>query len=179
MCVRFSELKPNESRKEDSMSSIKRFMAKVSPEPNSGCWLWTGSCTPTGNYGSFWDRGKLERAHRWSYKHFHGPIESSDDVCHKCDNPPCVNPDHLFKGTRTDNILDSVKKGRWNHSGTLKFIHRTCSLFCGYGHRMFADNVVTYKGKRYCKTCAKVRRVVSNANRKRKCEKEAQDERIR
>ena len=149
-------------------SSIERFMEKIKKDPESGCWIWIGSCTPTGGYGSFWDEGKLQRAHRWSYKHFHGEISDKEVVCHKCDNPPCVNPDHLFRGTMFDNIMDSVKKGRYGHQGHSNYINRICSLFCGYGHRMSGNNLSIYKGKRYCKECAKVRRVISNAKRKHK-----------
>lgn len=146
-------------------SSTERFMRKIDKNPKSGCWVWIGSRTPTGGYGSFWDNGKLHRAHRWSYRHFHGEIGDNEDVCHACDNPPCVNPEHLFRGTRLDNIIDSVKKGRWGHPGHSNYINRTCSLFCGQGHRLSGDNVSIYKGKRYCKTCAKQRRVLSNAKR--------------
>lgn len=74
------------------------------------CWLWTGNLATTG-YG----RIKKLYAHRISYEMFNGKIPDGMFVCHKCDNPPCVNPDHLFLGTQLDNIRDMHKKGRNNN----------------------------------------------------------------
>lgn len=90
------------------MSDSARFMAKVSPEPNSGCWLWTAYCEPRYGYGRF----QREIAHRVSYRLFVGAIPQGLLVCHRCDNPSCVNPDHLFLGTSSDNALDRNRKGR-------------------------------------------------------------------
>lgn len=90
---------------------VDMFMDKVSPEPNSGCWLWTGSATRRG-YGHFWVNGKCEKAHRASYRMFVGPIPDGHDVMHKCDTPSCVNPDHLRPGTRLENMSDMWAKGR-------------------------------------------------------------------
>jgi hypothetical protein len=89
----------------------KRFTDKVEMDPD-GCWLWLAAKLPTG-YGRF-SAGKNDwvYAHRYSYEIAHGPIQSGHEICHKCDNPSCVNPAHLFAGTRRDNIRDMVKKGR-------------------------------------------------------------------
>lgn len=94
-------------------TDMERFWDKVSPEPNSGCWLWIGSYDdrPGKGYG-FFTLGKLMGAHRASWLMFRGPIPQSLFVLHKCDTPPCVNPDHLFLGTHLDNVRDSVTKGR-------------------------------------------------------------------
>jgi len=76
-----------------------------------GCWLWTGSKNWCG-YGMFYMGGKTYRAHRLSLGLYSQTINSSDVVCHKCDVPACVNPDHLFVGTQTDNMKDMWIKNR-------------------------------------------------------------------
>ncbi|MGI9292377.1 MAG: HNH endonuclease signature motif containing protein [Pseudomonadales bacterium] len=86
---------------------MEGFFDKVSPEPNSGCWLWMGAIT-NGGYGSF-KRGL--KAHRISWEIHRNPIPEGFCVCHKCDVRSCVNPDHLFLGTYLDNHRDMVAKG--------------------------------------------------------------------
>lgn len=77
----------------------------------SGCWEWTGSRYST-NYGEVWQGGKRRLAHRVSYELAKGPLAKGEVVMHVCDNPPCVNPDHLVKGTQFQNVLDMQAKGR-------------------------------------------------------------------
>jgi len=91
-----------------------RFFEKVSPEPNTGCWLWT-AYTKSAGYGQFWYLGRWKLAHRASYDMFVGKVPDGVLVCHKCDVPGCVNPDHLFLGTHQDNTDDMVRKGRDFH----------------------------------------------------------------
>jgi len=79
--------------------------------PESGCWIWMHTLLK-GGYGQFRLNGKRYLAHRWAYQHWHGKIPASVDVCHTCDVPCCVNPAHLFLGTRKDNMQDASKKGR-------------------------------------------------------------------
>jgi DNA-binding transcriptional regulator YiaG len=83
------------------------------PEPNTGCWLWLASVNNRG-YGLLQCGGFKGYAHRFAYQHFCGDGSSIDGlhVCHRCDNPSCVNPEHLFLGTASDNMRDCVRKGR-------------------------------------------------------------------
>lgn len=88
-----------------------RFFKKIMPEPNTGCWLWSGAPYGEG-YGSFMHKGVIMRAHRFSYLIHKGEIPDGLHVLHTCDVRCCVNPDHLFLGTNIDNINDKIKKGR-------------------------------------------------------------------
>jgi hypothetical protein len=88
---------------------VEKFMEKV--VKIDGCWVWGGSRSFDG-YGHIMVGRKSKLAHRISYELFIGPIPEGHYVCHKCDHPYCVNPDHLFSGTASDNMADKVKKGR-------------------------------------------------------------------
>ena len=88
-----------------------KFEEKIAYEPNSGCWLWTASLTEKG-YGRFQVGGESRRAHRVSYELHNGAIPDNMEVCHSCDVRSCVNPAHLFLGSRRDNMLDCASKGR-------------------------------------------------------------------
>ena len=87
-----------------------RFWSKVKKTPN-GCWEWTASLANYG-YGQFYWKGKPERAHRLTFIEVNGEIPEGMYVLHKCDNPCCVNPNHLFLGTHQDNMDDMLKKSR-------------------------------------------------------------------
>jgi hypothetical protein len=105
------------------MTEIDAFMMKVSPEPNTGCWLWLGA--PGGgrppHYGRFYyvDHGCY--AHRRAYELFCGEIPKGMLVTHRCDVKACVNPEHLKLGTFASNLKDAWARGRqpsrpaWNH----------------------------------------------------------------
>jgi len=92
----------------------KRFFAKVNKDGPNGCWEWIGYKDKEG-YGQV-SLKRLEqyalKAHRVSYMQHKGKIADDLLICHKCDNPSCVNPDHLFLGTHQDNVDDKVKKNR-------------------------------------------------------------------
>lgn len=76
-----------------------------------GCWLWTG-CRDKRGYGKTSIHGKTVIAHRLAWILTFGEIASGQFICHRCDNPPCVNPEHLFSGTPKANMEDMVKKSR-------------------------------------------------------------------
>lgn len=101
------------ARKKLSIPIEDRFWSYVNK--TDACWLWTGAIAHNG-YGFFVPRGrKMVRAHRFAYELANGPIARGLILCHKCDNPPCVRPDHLFPGTGKDNMQDAVAKGRISH----------------------------------------------------------------
>jgi len=76
-----------------------------------GCWLWSGAVNAYG-YGIVSKDRRPRRAHRVAWELTHGPIPSGFCVLHRCDNPPCVNPEHLFLGSKKDNMADKIRKGR-------------------------------------------------------------------
>jgi len=131
------------------MSLEDRFFQKVLK--TDSCWLWTGGIATQG-YGVFRVDGKSVSAHRHSYKIHKGEIPDGMHVCHSCDVRNCVNPDHLWVGTATDNMQDMIKKGR--QCAANKKQER-----CKHGHSFEIDGhrVYVYKGRswRICLTCKK------------------------
>lgn len=92
-----------------------RFWKKVDRSAgDDSCWPWMGYRVPRG-YGYFTPGAgaKKDWAYRWAWRLTHGDIPAGLEVCHKCDNPPCCNPAHLFLGTHAENMEDMAKKGRW------------------------------------------------------------------
>ena len=131
---------------------LDRFWAKVSPEPTSGCWIWTAANNGVG-YGRFkWD-GAVGYAHRFAYEAFVGPIPNGLQLDHLCRVRACCNPAHLEPVTQQVNIM----RGRTPEVMRLRHAART---HCPAGHEYRGDNVGYRKAKRwvarYCMACARV-----------------------
>ncbi len=88
-----------------------RFWSKVNIKSDSECWEWSAGLLSK-RYGGFYINGKTCRSHRIAWELHFGDIPDNLCVCHECDNPKCVNPNHLFLGTHTDNMQDMIRKGR-------------------------------------------------------------------
>lgn len=122
----------------------------------SDCIEWPHARFSQG-YGAVYRDGKTKKAHRIAWEDAYGPIPEGMFVCHRCDNPPCVNIEHLFLGTPRDNVLDMVNKGRAWSPPKAKSV-------CKNGHEMDEANTrvrdfVSWNGKTYqkriCRACAR------------------------
>lgn len=91
--------------------ALKKSRTAYEVDPTTGCWNWLRSKDRHG-YGRMWSGSRTCLAHRWYYEQRYGGIPEGLYACHKCDNPGCVNPDHMFLGTQSDNMRDCRDKGR-------------------------------------------------------------------
>ena len=90
---------------------IERLEAMSIPEPNLGCWLWLGEVHDSG-YGRISLKGRMRFVHRVAYAAWVAPIPNGQRILHRCDQPTCVNPGHLYAGSAGDNFTDMVRRGR-------------------------------------------------------------------
>ncbi len=146
----------------DIANVTARFWPKV--RKGAQCWEWTAG-QKTGGYGAMRVviNGKRHTlaAHRASWLIHHGEIPPRTlDVCHRCDNRLCVNPDHLFLGSRSDNMADCASKGRVLTVGQSRITH------CTHGHEFTEENTYRHPktGHRRCLTC----RTATNVKRRKK-----------
>lgn len=93
------------------MRSLDYFKSRARVDEATGCWEWQLARTVKG-YGLFQDGRLTRRAHRGAWEAVNGQVPDDAHVLHSCDNPQCVNPEHLFLGTNADNVGDKVSKGR-------------------------------------------------------------------
>lgn len=140
------------SRGVDRRSVMQRFFESVVIDSREKCWIWTGAAAGFG-HGRFWDGSKVVQAHRYSFKIFKQEPKTDSVIMHSCDNPPCVNPAHLFEGTQMNNVHDCIIKGRFKGHGASLLIKGTCKK--GHYIRCELDTIPSCGGKyKRCKKCA-------------------------
>lgn len=144
-----------------------RFLHKVIYDPVTECWTWIGSKYRFG-YGHFRrkinDKWVMYKAHRYAYEFYNGVIPTGALVCHRCDNPGCVNPKHLFTGTHLDNTLDMVSKGRKGLIRNPK--HRLLSLdvakMIRYHKSLYPEKPLRWFAEKFQTSPTQISRILNN-----------------
>jgi len=124
---------------------LERFISKVATLNQTGCWLWNGYIEKNG-YGRIFSGGKMRWAHIVSYELFVGDIPEGEELDHLCRNHSCVNPSHLEPVTHQENMVRSPIGAPATHRA---------KTHCPQGHPYSGDNLITYRGMRYCRECGK------------------------
>lgn len=129
-------------------NSLNRFLSKIKKSEN--CWLWVGSKKKSG-YGIFCLFGKSLNAHRVSFSHFKTTLLPGHLVLHTCNNPSCVNPEHLILGDQTENMRHKVESGRH---------HNKNKTHCKRGHKLAGKNLSIVSATKYrrCLACQRLKR---------------------
>jgi hypothetical protein len=139
------------------MSAWERFLSYISPEPNSGCWLWMAGCSSEG-HGSFqYEDGKSRGAHKIAYELMRGPVPAGKELHHNCEVKSCVNPDHMVPLTRREHLV-------WHQNRSPRKIDNTLGVLasiehfklipnCKWGHPKAVYNKRNRDGTTYCAKC--------------------------
>lgn len=134
-------------------SEIEKFWSCVDKSGGpAACWPWKGAKRNAKGYGGFYADGRTQVAHRWLLGHLRGtPLEWPDEVgCHRCDNPPCCNPAHLYIGDHHQNTIDAMERSGHPAAAEAARTH------CGDGHEFTEENTHYFgpgNRRRYCRTC--------------------------
>ena len=139
---------------------LREKIKKNSAPNEAGCWIW-GRAINSRGYGSFWDGARLTVAHRISYEAFNGTIPQGYYVCHHCDVKSCVNPEHLFAGKPSENLIDAYRKNRRASLSTEQIAELRSLVVAGVKHAEIAKRLgiskalVHYytKGAEACPSC--------------------------
>lgn len=121
----------------------ERFWSRVSIGTPWQCWTWNGSIHPRYGYGAFWADGGKIGAHRFVALRYLS-MPTSSQANHRCGNPSCVNPLHLYAGDQSQNMRDRRAHGT---------DHNASKTHCAQGHPYTDENTYTYKGRRNCRAC--------------------------
>ena len=119
---------------------------------NNGCWPWNRGKNKKG-YGQISLGGKQIGAHRAVYQAFKGKINDDMVIMHSCDNPVCVNPNHLSEGSQSENLKQAFIKNRARSYNSKK-------THCSKGHAFSGENLSFYKNNRICKACARIKSAI-------------------